>query len=64
MTYFKQFNSTTSLWIRPPRDLDSLLEEMVRRERRTKTCVLSLSLEEHAEKHHPDLFAKYKEKEG
>ena len=59
MTYFKQFNSTAPL--RAPRDLDTILEEMARRERRTKISVLSLALEEYIERHYADLFKKYKD---
>jgi len=58
MTYFKQFPATTAC--RAPRDLDPVLEEMARRERRTKIAVLSLALEEYLERHHPDLFENYK----
>ena len=48
-------------YLRAPRTLDDVLEEMAHRERRTKTAIVSLSLEEYAQNHHPDLLAKYKE---
>jgi len=60
MKYFKQFNSTTSF--RAPTDLDVIVEEIALRERRTKTAVVALALEEYAEKHHADIFGKHKEK--
>jgi hypothetical protein len=53
--------SLAPTYLRAPRTLDDVLEEMARRERRTKVAVVSLSLEEYAKNHHPDLYAKYKE---
>ena len=52
--------SSTSLYIRTPGNLDKLLEEMTRIERRTKTAIMSLALELYAEANHPGLLAKYK----
>jgi predicted transcriptional regulator len=55
-------NSTfTSLYLRATWDLDRLVEEMARSERRTKAAVITLALEQYATTHHPDLFAKYEE---
>jgi|DewCreStandDraft_4_1066084.scaffolds.fasta_scaffold396278_2 predicted transcriptional regulator len=55
-------NSTfTSLYLRASWDLDRLVEEMGRAERRTKTAVLTLAIEQYASTHHPDLYARYEE---
>ena len=53
--------ASTFVYLRAPRTLDGVLEEMARRERRSKTAVLGLSREECAERRHGDLLQKYKE---
>jgi hypothetical protein len=50
----------TSFYLRAPVSLDELVEEVARVELRTKTAVLTLALTEYTERHHPELFAKYK----
>lgn len=52
--------STTSLYLRTPLNLDQMLEELTRIERRTKTAIMSLALELYAEQNHAGLLAKYK----
>jgi hypothetical protein len=51
---------TTPLYLRTPLDLDKVLEEMTRIERRTKTAIMSFALELYAERNHPGLLAKYR----
>lgn len=51
----------TSLYMRAPVNTDKLVEAMVQAERRTKTVILSLALEEYAERHHPALYKRYTE---
>ena len=51
---------SASLYLRASCGLDKMLEEMARTERRTKAAVLTLALEEYAERHHPELFAEYR----
>ncbi|MBY0458804.1 MAG: hypothetical protein K2V38_15815 [Gemmataceae bacterium] len=51
----------TSFYLRTPIRLDDLVEAVGRAERRTKTAVLTLALEEYAERHHPELYLRYKE---
>lgn len=51
----------TSFYLRAPVRLDDLVEAVGRAERRTKTAVLTLALEEYAERHHPALYVRYKE---
>ena len=53
--------STTPLYLRTPLNLDNMLEEMTRIERRTKTAIMSLALELYAERNHPGLLAKYRQ---
>jgi hypothetical protein len=54
----------TPLYLGVPRTLDGVLEEMARRERRTKVAVMSLSPEEYAQHHHADPYEKYREAGG
>lgn len=56
-----QHFTTTPLYLRTPLNLDKMLEEMTRIERRTKTAIMSLALELYAERNHPGLLAKYRE---
>lgn len=49
------------IFLRAPINLDALVEDIARIERRTKTAVLSLALEEYVERHHPEQYAQYKE---
>ncbi len=51
----------TSFNLRAPVSLDALVEDIARIERRTKTAVLGLALEEYVERHHPEQYAQYKE---
>ena len=50
----------TSFNLRAPISLDELVEEMGRIELRTKTAILTLALTEYMERHHPELFTRYK----
>lgn len=48
------------IFLRAPIPLDELVEEIARLERRTKTAVLGLALEEYVERHHPEQYAEYR----
>jgi hypothetical protein len=48
------------IFLRAPIPLDELVEHIARIERRTKTAVLGLALEEYVERHHPEEYAQYK----
>lgn len=48
------------IFLRAPLTLDALVEHIARIERRTKTAVLGLALEEYVERHHPQEYAEYK----
>lgn len=50
-----------SFYLRAPVRLDDLVEAIGRAERRTKTAVLTLAVEEYAQRHHPELYLRYKE---
>jgi len=52
---------TAPLYLRPPLNLDTMLEEMTGIERRTKSAIISLALELYVQTNHPGLLAKYKE---
>ena len=62
--FYKANKKSTPLYMRASLSLDAILEEMARLERRTKTSILALSLEEHAERHHPELYRTYQEAMG
>ncbi len=49
-----------SIFLRAPIPLDALVEHIARIERRTKTAVLGLALEQYVERHHPEQYAQYK----
>jgi hypothetical protein len=57
----KKQTPDTTFYPRAPVQLDEAVEEMARVERRTKTAILTLALEQYAERHHPDLYRKYME---
>ena len=50
---------TVPIYLRAPLALDWVVEEIARRERRTKSAVLAISLEEYARQTHGDLHAEY-----
>lgn len=50
---------TVPIYLRAPLALDWVVEEIARRERRTKSAVLAISLEEYARRTHGDLHAEY-----
>jgi hypothetical protein len=52
-------HATIPIYLRAPLALDWVVEEMARRERRTKSAVLAISLEEYARRTHTDLHAEY-----
>jgi len=57
----KQQVDCASFYLRAPVRLDDLVEAIGRAERRTKTAVLTLAVEEYAERHHPALYVRYEE---
>ena len=60
MKHINKPKDTTALYLRAPYDLDLMVEEMARKELRKKVAVLTLALEQYAERHHPDLFKRFK----
>ncbi len=52
-------HATIPIYLRAPLALDWVVEEIARRERRTKSAVLAISLEEYARQTHSDLHAEY-----
>lgn len=60
MKKIAKHTASTSLYLRTPCNLDMMLETIARIERRTKTAVMSLCLEEYAEKHHQGLLLQYR----
>lgn len=53
---------STPIYVRAPLDLDVILEQIARVERRSKTAVVALALEEYVAAHHPVEFNQYKER--